>query len=295
MKLLILSIFVMANVFAFEFVPENADEKTPVVFVLHGCKQDAEEFINDNYLLEKANGRAAIYAPSQSRMQNIDHCWNWFLPMNQDRGSYSETRKLLDGLKDFLQKNDLSTNPVYLMGFSAGAAQSMNFLACYPEHFKGAVIHSGLAYKVSDKIWDINDVIAYGPKRPHKELIEDFVKCSKNAESFLDKKITVFHGTKDFRVNIKNFHALEVQLVESYDLRDDGRRNGSFSFTETNHVYSENNYDYDIRSYKSGNVTLDFYEVDGLQHDWSGGLERRNRNDPNGISATDVFLKSIGL
>lgn len=295
MKFLFILFLLGSSVFGYEFIPENTNEGTPIVFVLHGCKQDAKEFINDNYLLEKAKGRVAIFAPSQNTMSNIDKCWNWFMPLNQSRSSFSETKKLLKMLEDFKAKNKLLKNPVYLMGFSAGAAQSMNYLACYPEKFKGAIIHSGLAFKVSDKIWDINDVIAYGPKRAHKELIEDFVQCSKNTESFLDKKITVFHGTRDFRVNIKNFYALEVQLVESYDLRDDGKRNGSFVFSEVNDVFVNNNYQYDFRSYTSGDVVLNFYEVHGLQHDWSGGEQRRNRNDPNGISATSVFLKSIGL
>lgn len=293
MRILFLFILFVFNGWGVEFIPQGVNKKTPVIFVLHGCKQDANEFLRDNYLIEKAKGKVAIYAPSQSLSQNIDKCWNWFLPFNQTRSHFSETKKLLDGLQRFKARNGLAENPVYLMGFSAGAAQVMNYLACYPDHFDGALVHSGLAYKVSDRIWDINYVIAYGPKRPHKELIEDFVACSNQERSYLDKKIMVFHGTNDFRVNIKNFNALEVQLVESFDYRDDGIRNGSFNFEEIHNTFTINEYDYEYRSYKYKKLHLEFYEIDKLRHDWSGGDERRNRNDPLGISATDKFLERI--
>lgn len=296
MKILLIVCLFICNLWGFEFVPDKIDRNTPIVFVLHGCKQDANEFIKDNYLIEKANGKVAIYAPSQSTMYNIDKCWNWFMPKNQSRSSFSETNHLLEGLTKFKHRNNLNSNPVYLMGFSAGAAQTMNFLACYPNEFKGALVHSGLAYRVSNNIWDINDVIAYGPKRPHKELIEDFVNCSKNNnKSYFDKKIIAFHGSRDFRVNIKNFYALEVQLVESFDYRDDGKRNNSFNFEKQVNSFLQDDYEYNYRSYRSGKLHLEFYEIDGLQHDWSGGDERRNRNDPRAISATDVLLKAIGL
>src|SRR5205814_6863994 len=59
----------------------------PLVVMLHGCKQDPEDFAAGTRMNELADaGRWLVLYPGQDRNVNALGCWNWFQEADQQRG-----------------------------------------------------------------------------------------------------------------------------------------------------------------------------------------------------------------
>ena len=70
------------------YVPPNAGtEPRPLVVMLHGCTQDADDFAAGTAMNQaaRAQGFYVLY-PVQSREANPQKCWNWFKHNHQQRG-----------------------------------------------------------------------------------------------------------------------------------------------------------------------------------------------------------------
>ena len=292
-KLLVLFILCLSNTsFGIVSFPKNYDSSTPLFLVLHGCKQSDKIIMNDTFFLEKGKEKAIFIVPSQSILRNIDHCWNWFAPLGRSPISGSEINNIVSNLLKFKRKHKLQKNPVFVMGMSAGGAMAMNLMACYPEFFDGAAVHSGLAYKINDSIFGLTKLISNAPRKSPMELATAFRSCSKQLINLTNKKYLVFHGTEDERVHVGHMYAIENQIVDAHDLSDDGLINQSNQFSFSEMKYNpKNKFNYTIRAYKlDNNVELKVYEIDRLKHDWSGGDYRVERNDPKGPDASDIIL-----
>ena len=71
------------------YVPAAAaDQALPLVIMLHGCSQSADDFATGSGMNQRArdDGFFALF-PQQSRRANPTGCWNWFLPEHQRRGN----------------------------------------------------------------------------------------------------------------------------------------------------------------------------------------------------------------
>ena len=82
------------------YVPKESSKgkSLPFIVMLHGCKQDPDQFAEEtkmNLLAEKKNlillypamDRLFNYPFDDPQKVNIDGCWNWFLDVNQHRGT----------------------------------------------------------------------------------------------------------------------------------------------------------------------------------------------------------------
>ena len=98
--LLILNLIFISTSYAytdrFFQLQQTITEKRPLILWLHGCTEDADEFMQLTQLnkyAQKAN--AIVFTPEQSKWRNPVDCWNWFMPGTQKRGGQ-------------LQKNDFT-------------------------------------------------------------------------------------------------------------------------------------------------------------------------------------------
>ncbi|MEZ0306781.1 MAG: PHB depolymerase family esterase, partial [Ramlibacter sp.] len=70
------------------FVPAQAGGgPLPLVVMLHGCTQDADDFAAGTGMnqLAREQGFYVLY-PEQARHANPQRCWNWFKHSHQERG-----------------------------------------------------------------------------------------------------------------------------------------------------------------------------------------------------------------
>lgn len=145
------------------YVPSRLRTPAPLVVVLHGCEQDADAIAAAsrwNDLAEK-EGFLVLY-PNQQWGRNPYNCWNWFLPLNQERG-LGEPAEIVAAVAAVRASYAVDPGRVYVAGLSAGAVTAADLLACYPDVFSAGGIHSGLSYALATNAVDALDVMKNGP------------------------------------------------------------------------------------------------------------------------------------
>ncbi len=229
--------------------------------VLHGCKQDAERIETVSGMdAEAAKNHFQVLYPNQNLALNSDHCWNWFLPVNQTRFPQIEPFGPELGTLSLL----ISTfkGPKYLVGFSAGAAMSENLVACYPELFVGFAIHSGVVFEATSNILDAEQVLLTGATTSTSTMISDAKTCSGQALLAKNKRAKLsgilIHGKLDVRVYPIQFNQSKAFLT------------GYLNFLNNSHLQT--------------------FFVDGLAHEWSGGAAGYPNSNPNTMSATKLIV-----
>jgi poly(hydroxyalkanoate) depolymerase family esterase len=71
----------------FKHVPAGLPASSPLVVVLHGCKQDARDFAAQSGWIELADRlQLALALPEQTRDNNPLACFNWFVISHNRRG-----------------------------------------------------------------------------------------------------------------------------------------------------------------------------------------------------------------
>ena len=270
------------------YIPSSySGEKVPLVVVLHGCSQSVEEIAIGSRWNELAEKECFIVLyPQQSKSRNSYGCWNWFLESNQHRGR-GEPFMIAEATHFAITQWNIDSSKVYICGMSAGASMALITAICYPDIFSSVGSHSGLEYgaatSVSDAFWAMEnggpDPVTAG-ERAYNEILASNAHRS-------NLPAIVFHGTHDDTVNSINGDQTVQQFVATNDLLDNGRLDGSVrADPEINGFEGK---PYKLIRYKdsAGNIVVEYWIVEGLNHAWSGGSEEGGKyNDPIAPNAT---------
>src|SRR6266568_5533384 len=122
------------------YVPTNYHhgEALPLVVMLHGCTQTAEDFAAGTRMNELAEQYHFLVAyPQQKSSNNHAYCWNWFTSSNQARGR-GEPAMLAGIVRDIAENKiawTVDSRRIYVAGLSAGGAMATILGATYPELF----------------------------------------------------------------------------------------------------------------------------------------------------------------
>ena len=253
------------------FVPANAGSRpAPLLVMLHGCKQDPDDFAKGTRMnaLAQARGLRVLY-PAQSARANAYRCWNWFNRGDQQRDA-GEPALLAGMVRQVMQAHPVDADRVYVAGLSAGGAMAAILAREYPDLFAAVGVHSGLAYGAADNVISALTVMKHGPREQPTHLPVELA-----AVPWVP--LIVFHGDQDATVHPRNGERLVAGHTATEVLP--GALEGGRSFVRT--TYGD----------ASGHRVAEHWLVYGSGHAWSGGSNEGSFTDAEGPDASREMLR----
>ena len=215
----------------FVFTPQRYQVGTsvPLIVMLHGCTQLALDFAaatRMNLLAEQHN--FIVVYPQQTKSSNHNLCWNWFLPINQVRGSGEPVSiaGIVQAIKNAAMTWTIDPTRIYVAGISAGAALAVILGVTYPDLFAAIGVHSGLEYQAATSTNTAFKVMRRGGPEPVQQGQIAYNMMSNHARPI---PIIVFHGTNDQFVAPLNGDQTVQQWIQTNTLASQGSYTANFS------------------------------------------------------------------
>lgn len=266
------------------------DKPAPLVLMLHGCMQNAEELAalsGMNELADKEN--FLVVYPQQTASANPLRCWNWFDPKNQER-DVGEPSLIAAAVRDVRVSHSVDAKRIYVVGISAGGAMAAVMATAYSESFAAIGVIAGPEYKAATSVEGGLAAMKVGGPDPNQQGLAAYQAIQKGATTKKRVPLINFQGSKDPYVNPVNSDQLIAQWAQTNDLLDDGKDNDSVtakSSTETKGAVP-NGYSYTKYSYRDtkGRLLMERWIVEGLGHAWPGSTATNRFADAKGPDAT---------
>jgi poly(hydroxyalkanoate) depolymerase family esterase len=257
------------------YIPSRSDGARPLIVMLHGCTQSADDFAAGtrmNFVAEE-HGCFVVY-PEQPSAANAQKCWNWFNPGDQqrDRGEPA----LIAGItRQIMRDHKIDARRVYIAGLSAGGAAAAIMGEAYPELYAAVGVHSGLACGAAR---DLPSAFAAmsgnGPARAGSRV------STRGQLAPHDVPTIVFHGDRDTTVHPRNGAEVIARAGGDVEvLQRPQAQPGRGKFTRS------------VRRDAGGRSVLELWEIHGAGHAWSGGSPAGSFTDPTGPDATREMLR----
>ena len=260
----------------------SATRSSPLVVMLHGCKQDAQTFSGGTRMNQLADeeGFLVLY-PEQRRLANAYRCWNWFDASAHRAGG--EAALIAGMVGEVTRSHAVDPARVYIAGLSAGGAMTSILASCYGHLFAACAVHSGLMYRAGESVSEATRAMKQGSRASP----ETTARQAAAQKDFLFVPAMVIHGSTDSTVNPVNAD----QVVEQFIAMSTFAGGASTPLTECASSESAGErYGYEVRDYRRGDRLLSRKVlVEGLDHAWSGGSGEHAFNDPKGPDASRMI------
>lgn len=284
------------------YLPDDLNEKSAVVIMLHGCTQNAQDFakITDIKKWSNLHNFIAIF-PEQSKLKNPLDCWNWFSKRSNNKKG--EIKKIIDLADGVIKKYNLEDSKFFVVGFSAGAAMSNIIGNCYPERVKAMASHDGAHFKalsLKHPLKMLKEGSSIGPKKAAFLGYE----CSDSKNDPTQKDLLpsiVIHSDQSKVIPTYYANKMFEQLYYFNDLLDNAMLDDSLNlktedFTTSNK--NENSYKVTKLIDNDGKILMEKNIIYNSHHSWSGGAEGYRFSNPKGPSSSQMifdFFKQHGL
>ena len=271
------------------YVPAQVGSSPPLVVMLHGCTQSADDFAAGTCMnrLADEHGFLVVY-PEQATGANPSRCWNWFRAQDQVRDA-GEPSLIAGIVRDVAARHRVDMRRIFVAGLSAGAAMAVILGETYPELFAGVGAHSGLPYRSAHDIPSAMAAMKGGrsgmaglgtaPGRgdaPQHQIAQAVPTI-------------VFHGDRDHTVQLCNgigiakqagaAHAAAEAATAMHVRTDSGKRPGGRSYSRA------------VHSDAAGRTRVEAWTVHGAGHAWAGGSASGSYTDANGPDASAEMLR----
>ncbi|MFL9907535.1 extracellular catalytic domain type 1 short-chain-length polyhydroxyalkanoate depolymerase [Paraburkholderia sp. RL17-337-BIB-A] len=246
-------------------------EPLPLIVMLHGCTQNADDFAAGTRMNEMAerHGFIVVY-PNQSQAANHSKCWNWFKPADQQRDQGEPS--LIAGItREVMARYRVDPARVYVAGLSAGGAMADVMLKTSPDLYAAACVHSGLAYGCAKDLPSALAAMKGGKAHRNRSPVEP------------QRPLIVFHGDADTTVHPSNATA----LVAGFDA-------GVTAIGTPSHTAGTTSGQRGCtvqRRVAANGVEAEHWSIHGAGHAWAGGSQRGSYTDPSGPDATAEMLR----
>lgn len=266
------------------FVPPAAasGHALPLVLMLHGCHQSAEDFAAGTAMnAAAAQAGVLVLYPAQSPWANPQGCWNWFEPQHQRRGT-GELALLVAMLDDVAShQQPLDRRRIYVAGLSAGGAMAALLGSEYPDVFAAIGVHSGVQAKVVRNLHDALQVMDHGPQTdpalltpgPHLPVI-------------------AFHGDLDDTVHVRNSeYLIDAVLADAMRRGLPLQRRSCTGQSVAGQAYTRTVYWEGPHEPMPERVLAEHWLLHAAGHAWAGGSPEGSYTDPSGVSASQEMLR----
>jgi poly(hydroxyalkanoate) depolymerase family esterase len=263
------------------FLPNRyADETLPLIVMLHGCTQSADDFAAGTRMNQVAEAcRCLVAYPIQPPSANPTKCWNWFKAENQQRDG-GEAALIADLTRHIAHNYAVDRKRIYVAGLSAGGAAAAILGTTYPDLYAAVGVHSGLACGAAN---DLSSALAVMRQGPSGSINPPPRASGFHGRARLAPTI-VFHGARDRIVHPENAAQIVAQLslavaAEVPPVTHRGHVSGGHTYSRTHHLDA------------SGRIVLEMWVIDGAGHAWSGGDAAGAFTDPRGPDASREMVR----
>jgi poly(hydroxyalkanoate) depolymerase family esterase len=256
------------------YVPAGtASTPMPLVVMLHGCTQDADDFAAGTQMnaLAERHGFLVAY-PVQPKQANPSKCWNWFRPNDQSR-ERGEPSLIAGITREIIATHNVDPARVYVAGLSAGGAMAAIMISEYPELYAAAGVHSGLAARCAHNLPSALAAMKGGTQRVEVQR----APCDPLAAQ---RPIIVFHGDADATVHLSNAARIVSGFERQHGGVDEKRRNTAGRRDCTV-----------VRLMSRSGVEAELWTIHGAPHAWAGGSARGSFTDASGPDASGEMLR----
>jgi poly(hydroxyalkanoate) depolymerase family esterase len=256
------------------YVPAGtASAPMPLVVMLHGCTQDADDFAAGTQMnaLAERHGFLVAY-PVQPKQANPSKCWNWFKPGDQSR-ERGEPSLIAGITREIIATHHVDPSRVYVAGLSAGGAMAAIMISEYPELYAAAGVHSGLAARCAHNLPSALAAMKGGTHSAEARRAQ----CDSPAPQ---RPMIVFHGDADATVHLSN----AARIVRGFERQQAGADVGRRSGAGRRDCTVE-------RLVSRGGVDAELWTIHGAPHAWAGGSARGSYTDASGPDASGEMLR----
>lgn len=252
--------------------PAGIEVGSPLVIMLHGCTQTPENFALGTGMNALADEMGFIVAyPRQTSAANMQRCWNWFKPGDQQRGK-GEPALIAAIARQIVADHGTDERRIYVAGLSAGGAAAAILGNAYPDIFSAIGIHSGLACGAARDMPSAFAAMRNGPAN---------ARGGTKRAPFVP--VITFHGDRDATVDpVNSAHIIATPVQASpVSLTTRKEKGGSAGM----HAYTR-----EISCGRDGNILIEQWTVHGAGHAWSGGHAPGTYVDKNGPDASRAMM-----
>ena len=256
-------------------------EGVPLVVMLHGCTQSAEDFAAGTRMNALAEQQGFLVAwPVQPSNANGSRCWNWFRPEDQSRDR-GEPAVIAGITREIASSYRVDPRRIFVAGLSAGAAMAVILGATYPELYAAVGAHSGLPHGVARDLPSALAAMRGGrPTSSGPSLSRSSTTVRPSVP------IIVFHGDADHTVHFRNGEViLDEALAARADRaqlrveRADGASPDGRAFARAIHRDT------------AGHAVAEAWTLRGAGHAWSGGSASGSFTDARGPDASAEMIR----
>lgn len=268
------------------YVPAHARDQQalPLVVMIHGCKETADEFAQGTRMnaIADREGFAVLY-PDQASFANMRRCWNWFEP--NTAAGFGECAIILEMIREAFKRTSIDSQRVYVAGMSSGAALAGLLGYHHPDVFAAVAVHSGLPPMNPPSAAAALSAMEKGV-RVDAEMLAD---AYWNTHAVLPPTLLVVHGDADSRVTEKNATSMTKLWEKLFESAPQAhplvREDKDVPSTETARSYAQ------IDWLNAGRIVIRGVRIHGLAHAWSGGDPAFAYNDAKGPDASAMIWR----
>jgi poly(hydroxyalkanoate) depolymerase family esterase len=259
------------------YVPASvSDQPRALIVMLHGCKQDPDDFAVGTKMNNLADEHGLIVAyPQQALNSNSSSCWNWFSPADQRRDA-GEPAILAGITREIMSEYGLEREQVFAAGLSAGGAMAAVLAETYPDLFAAIGVHSGLAYGSANDVLSAF-VAMRGDTGASKPMLRSTIALPKRVRTI------VFQGSADQTVHPSNadriFNSASARVDANCARQDISRSIGGRNVTRT------------VVAGSDGSAVAEYWLIDGAGHAWAGGNPIGSFTDHRGPDASAEMVR----